>query len=241
MKNIEIKHLRYAIFVAEELNFSAAAKRIPIAQPHLSRELKKLEEQLGYALFVRTKRSVALTQQGASFIRKARKVLDAMQKALAAPAKQGQPITLMYNDISLPVNVSDEFGWLIGANEAWLKYWKVTDLLQPRKFNILHDEQIPEKLRCHLVEVFKHKKYTLIEDLYFDPKKSKQNGIPHQLSLIIFPMLDENKNFKHFVNIHIDKSESLLIRTELSALRQENAELKKLTAKTKLRKSHKKL
>ena len=226
MKNVEIKHLRYAVALAEELSFSKAAEKISIAQPHLSRELKKLEKELGYKLFERNNRNVVLTQQGASFVRKARKVLDEMHKTLAVSNQEGRPIDIMYNDISLPLNVSDEFGWLIGANEAWIKYWKVVDLVEPRQFNILQDEQIPEEIRCHLIEVFRKKKYTLIEDLYFDPQKSGQTGVPHHLALMLFPMLDERKSFKHFVNIHIDKTESLQIRSELTRLREENADLK---------------
>ncbi len=239
MKNVEIKHLRYAVAVAEELSFSKAARKIPIAQPHLSRELKKLEEDLGYALFERNNRSVHLTQQGASFIRKARKVLDEMHRALMPSKHEGKPIDIMYNDFSLPLNVSDEFGWLIGANEAWIKYWKITDLAQPRKFNILQDEQIPEDIRCHLLDIFRQKKYTLIEDLYFDPQKSDQSGVPRHLALILFPMLDERKNFKHFVNIHIDKTEIFQIRTELTRLRDENADMKSTLLKLQRQKRKK--
>jgi hypothetical protein len=230
MKNVEIKHLQYVVALAEELSFSKAALRISIAQPHLSREIQKLEKELGYKLFERNNRNVLLTQQGASFVRNSRKVLEAMHKTLSIPKKDGRPIEIMYNDISLPLNVSDEFGWLIGANEAWIKYWKVVDLVQPRKFNVLHDEQIPEEIRCHLQVVFKDKKYALIEDLYFDPQKSAQIGIPRQLSLMIFPMLDERKNFKHFVNIHIDKSESYQIRSELKRLREENVAMRQKLA-----------
>lgn len=239
MKNVEIKHLRYALALAEELNFSKAAERIPIAQPHLSRELKKLEKEMGYKLFERNNRNVALTQHGASFVRKARRVLDEMHKALSIPKQEGRPIDMMYNDISLPLNVSDEFGWLIGANEAWIKYWKVVDLVQPRQFNILQDEQIPENIRCLLMEVFRQKKYMLIEDLYFDPQKSGQIGIPHHLALMILPMQDERKNFKHFVNIHIDKTESLHIRSELTRLREENADLKSALQKLQRKKGKK--
>ena len=61
---MEIWHLRYFQAVAEELNFSKAARRLRVAQPAVSRAVKQLEEKLGVQLLVRTKRSVALTPAG---------------------------------------------------------------------------------------------------------------------------------------------------------------------------------
>jgi DNA-binding transcriptional LysR family regulator len=81
--HIELRHLRYFLAVAEELNFSRAAERLHIAQPALSAQIRSLESQLGCELFTRTTRSVELTANGRLFQEEARAIVERTDEGLA--------------------------------------------------------------------------------------------------------------------------------------------------------------
>ncbi|RIX53543.1 LysR family transcriptional regulator [Paenibacillus nanensis] len=77
---MELRQLNYVIQIANEKNFSRAADKLHIAQPSLSQQLSKLEQELGVLLFRRTTNSVELTQAGQVFVEKSQSILDAVEQ-----------------------------------------------------------------------------------------------------------------------------------------------------------------
>lgn len=73
---MQIHQLRYVLKIAEKKSFSAAAKELFIAQPSLSQQILKLEQELGIPLFIRHSKSVSLTEAGEHFEAAAERILN---------------------------------------------------------------------------------------------------------------------------------------------------------------------
>ena len=83
--DLDMRKLRYFVAVAEELNFGRAARRLHIAQPVLSRQIRSFEDELGVQLFVRDSRGTELTAAGTQLLDDARFMLresNALQERL---------------------------------------------------------------------------------------------------------------------------------------------------------------
>lgn len=87
--DVELRHLRSFIVLAEELHFGRAAKRLGIAQPPLSQQVARLERLLGYTLFTR-RPSVTLTAAGTALLVPARRALDQVAYGVDATRRAGR-------------------------------------------------------------------------------------------------------------------------------------------------------
>jgi DNA-binding transcriptional LysR family regulator len=87
---IELRHLRYAVTVADERHMTRAAQRLGIQQPPLSQQIRALETMIGAALFRRLPRGVELTEAGRAFVEKARVILRDVDLAVEAARRSAR-------------------------------------------------------------------------------------------------------------------------------------------------------
>ena len=87
---MDLRHLRYFIAVAEELNFSRAAERLHIAQPPLSQQIRSLEDELGVQLINRDERPIRLTEAGAELLEQSRDLLSRLEQIVATVQRIGK-------------------------------------------------------------------------------------------------------------------------------------------------------
>ncbi|OZI30670.1 hypothetical protein CAL29_21995 [Bordetella genomosp. 10] len=95
--NLELRHLRYFVALAEELNFARAAARLNMTQPPLSQQILQMEAEIGAALFVRGRRPLRLTAAGLDLLEDARRLLTHADSVMdnARRAARGERGTLV--------------------------------------------------------------------------------------------------------------------------------------------------
>lgn len=86
---MELRHLRYFIGVAEALSFTKAAQVLRVAQPALSRQIRQLEAEVGVRLFERTRRGATLTPAGQAFLAESRALLTQSEQAVRVAQRTG--------------------------------------------------------------------------------------------------------------------------------------------------------
>jgi LysR family transcriptional regulator, benzoate and cis,cis-muconate-responsive activator of ben and cat genes len=79
---VELRHLRYFVAVAEAENVSRASLKLHVSQPPLSRQIRDLEDEIGFLLLKRTAKSVSLTEAGRTFLDEARAVLQRVDEGV---------------------------------------------------------------------------------------------------------------------------------------------------------------
>jgi len=78
---MELAQLRYFLAVARHLSFTRAAEALPLSQPSLTNQIRRLERELGVELFMRTTRRVRLTPAGEDFVQAAQQILNLVEAA----------------------------------------------------------------------------------------------------------------------------------------------------------------
>src|SRR6476620_4373138 len=102
---MELRHLRYFVAVGEEENMSRAAVKLHVSQPALSKQVRALEDEIGFSLLQRTAKSVRLTEAGRVFLDNARAVLRRADEAVkeARAVARAEPAELHVGYSPTPV------------------------------------------------------------------------------------------------------------------------------------------
>ncbi|MFJ5563271.1 LysR substrate-binding domain-containing protein [Lysinibacillus xylanilyticus] len=139
---MDIRKMRYFMMVAEELNFSRAAERLRMAQPPLSQEIRKLEEELGVQLFHRTKRMVELTDAGRIFLEGSQQIVLQLERTiketqLAAEGKIGSLIIGFVDSTEIVIEVLNKFRERFPKIKLILR-----EMTTEQQLNALYEKQI---------------------------------------------------------------------------------------------------
>ena len=136
--NIELRHLRYFVAVAEELHFGRAAARLAISQPPLSQQIQTLEDQVGARLLARTNRSVSLTAAGEQFLHDARQILTQVEAAATRAAR-------------LHAGETGELRLGMTASAPFIKIVSDALLLYRQRYPDVHIQTVESHTRAQLV------------------------------------------------------------------------------------------
>ena len=147
---MELRHLRYFVAVAEELHFRRAAERLHVAQPAVSEQVRKLEQELGVDLLERTPRKVTLTEAGAAMLEDSKRVLQLAERAQwsarNACCHAAERLRVGYAATALPASVLRALRTVRASAccaEATLRPGSATELLQGLRDGSLDAALVP--------------------------------------------------------------------------------------------------
>ena len=106
LDEMELRHLRYFVAVAEALSFTKAAEKLRLAQPSLTRQVRNLEDEIGVRLLDRANNRVALTEEGRAFLFDSKKLL-AMSVESVASVQRHIPCSLLPWSRFTPIPLRD--------------------------------------------------------------------------------------------------------------------------------------
>ncbi|WOE32718.1 MULTISPECIES: LysR substrate-binding domain-containing protein [unclassified Acinetobacter] len=180
---MELRHLRYFIAVAEELNFTKAAQRMCTVQPSLSQQIKDLEQEIGVQLLIRSNRKVELTMEGQAFLKQARLCLEYAEKAINDARLVAQTNSSHLNIGFVPVAEMKVFPYIMPKIRAYfadikISFHSLTDAeqfkrLKKGEIDIAFTRYIDQDPELEYVQVF-DEPLTLIV-----PKDSSEAHLSH--------------------------------------------------------------
>jgi len=132
---MELRQLRYFIAIAEAGSFSAAAARLFVAQPALSVQIRRLEEEVGRPLLLRHRRGVTLTAAGQGFLGDARQLLAQAQMAVGRARQDGTPDRRLRLGL-LPSATHGLLSGLVRALAPLQPSWRIEALEMPTQAQI---------------------------------------------------------------------------------------------------------
>ena len=91
LRGVSLAQIEYFVVVAEEGHVGRAAQRLHVAQPAISRQIRKLEDELRAPLFLRTSRGMRLSDAGTVFLGHAREILAGVEAARGAVQQAAPP------------------------------------------------------------------------------------------------------------------------------------------------------
>ncbi len=142
---MRMRQLRYFEAVAEELHFGKAAERLHIQQPPLSRQIQRLEEELGTQLFNRNNRKVELTDAGKYFLGEAKEILKNDSRARTTLQAMGEGTAGKLHVSFVYLTLSSAFPDIVGD---FMKKFPQVDI-------VLHDETSLQQI-TNLIDGTRH-------------------------------------------------------------------------------------